>query len=151
MPLHDIGKLNLPTEILQKKAGYTESEFNTMRRHTILGLHAIEQAEKVCGIDGQYLHFAKEIALSHHERWDGSGYPKGLAERDICLEARILAVADCYDAMTQGRPYRKEMSQTEAVAELKYQAGRQYDPMIVRIFVEKVLGEPWDSAQTGTA
>ena len=151
VPLHDIGKLYLPTEILQKKAGYTESEFNTMRRHTILGLHAIEQAEKVCGIDGQYLHFAKEIALSHHERWDGSGYPKGLAERDICLEARILAVADCYDAMTQGRPYRKEMSQTEAVAELKYQAGRQYDPMIVRIFVEKVLGEPWDSAQTGTA
>jgi len=114
-----------------------------MKRHSEIGF-------RILGAVTDFSHLARAV-LEHHERWDGSGYPKGLAERDICLEARILAVADCYDAMTQGRPYRKEMSQAEAVAELKCQAGKQYDPMVVRIFVEKVLGEPWDSEKPETA
>ncbi len=135
VPLHDIGKLYLPTEILQKKAGYTESEFNTMRRHTILGLHAIEQAEKVCGIDGQYLHFAKEIALSHHERWDGSGYPNGLKEKDIPLSARLMAVADVYDAIISKKTYSDSLSHEEAINIIKARKNNLFDPEIIDAFV----------------
>ena len=135
VPLHDIGKLYLPTEILQKKAGYTESEFNTMRRHTILGLHAIEQAEKVCGIDGQYLHFAKEIALSHHERWDGSGYPNGLKEKDIPLSARLMAVADVYDAIISKKTYSDSLSHEEAINIIYAGKNNLFDPEIIDAFV----------------
>ena len=149
-PLHDVGKVGIADSILLKPGKLNEEEFLVMKSHTTIGAATLESVHQ------QYPHNAFvemgiDIARHHHERWDGSGYPKGLAERDICLEARILAVADCYDAMTQGRPYRKEMSQAEAVAELKCQAGKQYDPMVVRIFVEKVLGEPWDSEKPETA
>lgn len=141
--LHDIGKIGIDEKVLNKEGKLTEEEWREMKRHSEIGF-------RILGAVTDFSHLARAV-LEHHERWDGSGYPKGLAERDICLEARILAVADCYDAMTQGRPYRKEMSQAEAVAELKCQAGKQYDPMVVRIFVEKVLGEPWDSEKPETA
>jgi HD-GYP domain-containing protein (c-di-GMP phosphodiesterase class II) len=82
-----------------------------------------------------------EYILCHHERWDGKGYPQGLKGEEIPLLSRILAVADAYDAMTQDRPYRKAMSKEEAAAEIKKNAGSQFDPEIVRVFIERVLKE----------
>ena len=137
--LHDIGKIGIDEKVLNKEGELTEEEWREMKRHSEIGF-------RILGAVTDFSHLARAV-LEHHERWDGSGYPKGLKEREICLEARILAVADAYDAMTQGRPYRKEMSPADAVAELERQAGRQYDPVIVRLFVEKVMAEPWDSTK----
>ena len=137
--MHDIGKIGIDEKVLNKEGELTEEEWREMKRHSEIGF-------RILGAVTDFSHLARAV-LEHHERWDGSGYPKGLKEREICLEARILAVADAYDAMTQGRPYRKEMSPADAVAELERQAGRQYDPVIVRLFVEKVMAEPWDSTK----
>ena len=141
--LHDIGKIGIDEKVLNKEGELTEEEWREMKRHSEIGF-------RILGAVTDFSHLARAV-LEHHERWDGSGYPKGLKEREICLEARILAVADAFDAMTQGRPYRKEMSPTDAVAEMERQAGRQFDPMVVRLFVEKVMAEPWDSTKPETA
>ena len=141
--LHDIGKIGIDEKVLNKEGELTAEEWREMKRHSEIGF-------RILGAVTDFSHLARAV-LEHHERWDGSGYPKGLKEREICLEARILAVADAYDAMTQGRPYRKEMSPTDAVAELERQAGRQFDPMVVRLFVEKNVADPWDSAKTESA
>lgn len=87
------------------------------------------------------LHHWLQIILAHHERWDGTGYPKGLKGEEIPLKARILTVADAYDAMTSERPYRKAMSKDAAVEEIRRNAGTQFDPMIAELFIEKVLGQ----------
>ena len=141
--LHDIGKIGIDEKVLNKEGELTDEEWREMKRHSEIGF-------RILGAVTDFSHLARAV-LEHHERWDGSGYPKGLKEREICLEARILAVADAYDAMTQGRPYRKVMSQTEAVAELERQAGRQFDPMVVRLFAEKGVAALWDSAQNGNS
>ena len=95
------------------------------------------------GTSSEYYDIA-DYVLAHHERWDGSGYPRGLKGEAIPWKARIIAIADAYDVMTTGRPYRKALNEAAAVAEIKANAGTQFDPAIARVFVEKVLGLTWE-------
>src|SRR5574343_1358088 len=105
-PLHDIGKVGIPDHILLKPGKFTSEEFEVMKAHTTLGRDAIETAEKRLGIRVDFLTYAKEIAYSHQEKWDGSGYPLGLKGDDIPISARIMAVADVYDVLISRRPYK---------------------------------------------
>ena len=134
--LHDIGKIGISEKISNKEGSLNEDEWREMKRHSEIGYRILS------GVP-DFSHLAKFI-LEHHERWDGKGYPKKLSGREICLEARILAVADAYDAMTDDRTYRKRVSPAEATAEIRRQAGSQFDPTVVRIFIEKVLGQAWN-------
>lgn len=126
--LHDIGKIGIPEAILHKPGPLTDEEWTIMRRHPEIGCQILEQ------IGGVFHHLAR-IVVAHHERWDGRGYPAGLAEDDIPMTARILAVVDSYDAMTSRRPYREPMSVAEAKVELQRCAGSQYDPTVVAAFL----------------
>lgn len=141
--LHDIGKIGIDENALNKEGALTNDEWREMKRHPEIGF-------RILGAVTDFSHLARAV-LEHHERWDGGGYPKGLKERDICLEARILTVADAFDAMTGGRPYRQVMTPTAAAAELIQHAGSQFDPVIAKIFVEKVLGEVWNRCETEPA
>lgn len=140
-PLHDIGKLHLPPDILKKTGQLTADDFNTMKQHTILGCNAIDQAEKICGVDGRFLRFAKEIALSHHERWDGSGYPQGLKENEIPLSARLMALADVYDALISHKTDKIAVSHAEAIDIIYAGKNNLFDPDIVDSFmkIEKTI------------
>lgn len=129
--LHDIGKVAIKESILTKPGPLTEEEWQEMKKHPEIG-YRIAQATPELNRIAEYI-------LSHHERWDGKGYPRGLKGEEIPLLSRILAVVDAYDAMTTDRLYRKALKKEEAVEELLRQAGIQFDPHIVRIFVEKVL------------
>jgi putative two-component system response regulator len=106
-PLHDIGKVGVPDRILLKPGELTPAEFEIMKRHTTLGRDAISKAETLFGVSSSFLRFAKEIAYSHQEKWDGSGYPQGLAGERIPLAARLMAVADTYDGLISQRVYKK--------------------------------------------
>ncbi|HWQ79829.1 MAG TPA: PAS domain S-box protein [Anaerovoracaceae bacterium] len=128
--LHDIGKVGISRSILQKPAQLVSNEWEEMKRHPEIG-YRIAQATPELTI-------AADFILSHHERWDGSGYPRGLKAEDIPLVCRILAVADAYDAMTNDRVYRNAMSKNEAILELKKNAGTQFDPAIVDLFIETI-------------
>ncbi|MDD3484389.1 two-component system response regulator, partial [Azovibrio restrictus] len=108
-PLHDIGKVGIPDRILLKPGRFTPDEFEIMKTHTTLGRDAIAHAEKQLGMEVDFLACAKEIALSHQEKWDGSGYPQGLAGEDIPLSARLMALADVYDALISRRVYKPAM------------------------------------------
>ena len=123
-PLHDVGKIGIPDAILLKPAKLTDAEFTVMRTHTTIG------ARILSGGRTELIRTAEHIALSHHERWDGGGYPHGIAGEDIPIEARIVAVADFFDALTHDRPYRKAWSAGEALAEVERQRGRQFDPRV---------------------
>ena len=133
-PLHDIGKVGIPDHILLKPGKLTAAEFDTMKRHTTLGRDAIRQAEEELGKTMPFLHHAKEIAFCHHERWDGSGYPQGLAGEDIPIEARVVTVADVFDALTSVRPYKKAWAPEDAMAHIAAQAGQHFDPELVHLF-----------------
>lgn len=122
--LHDIGKIAIPKEILHKPAALTSSEFEVMKAHTIEGQYMLDRVGGLLGRVG-------EIVRSCHERWDGHGYPDGLRGRDIPLESRIVFVADAYNAMTTDRPYRRAMSNEDAIEELIEGAGTQFDPQVV--------------------
>jgi ribonuclease P protein subunit RPR2 len=124
--LHDIGKLAISDSILHKEGPLSEAERARMVEHPVIG------AEIVCGID--FLEGAVEIVRHHHERWDGNGYPDGLAGEEIPLAARIFAVADVFDALTTNRPYRRASSRTEAREMITAEAGRQFDPQVVEAF-----------------
>lgn len=126
--LHDIGKVSIPPHILQKPGPLTPEEWTEMKRHPEIG-YRIAQATPELSI-------VSELILSHHERWDGKGYPRGLAGPDIPLACRILAVSDSFDAMTNERVYRKAMTTQQAIDELSKNAGSQFDPTIVRLFLE---------------
>ncbi|MEW6045648.1 MAG: HD-GYP domain-containing protein [Bacillota bacterium] len=126
--LHDIGKVGVPDQILGKKGPLTESEWELMRQHPTIGAKVLERID--------FLKDAAEIVEQHHERYDGTGYPKGLAGEAIRLEARILAVVDAYDAMVTTRPYRKAMTRAEAVEELRRCAGNQFDPAVVQALID---------------
>ena len=127
-PLHDLGKIGIPDEILLKPGKLTDEEFEVMKTHTTIG------AEILAGSRSPVLRLAERIALSHHERWDGSGYPGGLSGDDIPLEGRIVAIADVFDALTHARPYKEAWPLADAVAEIEDQAGRQFDPEVAAAF-----------------
>ena len=135
-PLHDIGKVGIPDSILLKPSSLTPEEFEIMKTHTILGRMAIENAEKSLGYQVDFLRVAKEIALSHHERWDGTGYPAQLAAEEIPLSARLMAVADVYDSLISQRVYKNAMLHEEARSIVIDQRETQFDPLIIDAFID---------------
>ena len=139
-PLHDIGKVGIPDRILLKPGRFTPEEFAIMQTHTTLGRDAIATAERQLGVEVDFLRVAKEIAYSHQEKWDGSGYPQGLAGEAIPLSARLMALADVYDALISRRIYKQAMSQEDAVAIIEEGRGRHFDPDVVEAF-RAVAGE----------
>ncbi|MGH2853304.1 MAG: HD-GYP domain-containing protein [Solirubrobacteraceae bacterium] len=128
-PLHDIGKIGIPDAILLKPGKLTAEEFEQIKTHTTIG------AEILSGSRSLLLGMAERIALTHHERWDGAGYPRGLGGEEIPLGGRIVAVADVFDALTHARPYKDAWAVKEAVAEIFHQSGRHFDPIVVRAFL----------------
>ena len=135
-PLHDIGKIGIPDKILLKPGKFTPEEFEIMKRHTTLGKEAIEHAEKQLGMEVNFLKIAKEIAYSHQEKYDGSGYPQGLIGDDIPISARLMAVADVYDALISQRVYKDGMSHDKAASIIFEGSGSHFDPDIVNAFIE---------------
>jgi len=134
-PLHDIGKVGIPDGILRKPGPLTPEETLEMRRHCAIGGDTLRSVlEKYSG--PSFLSMAMEIAYHHHEKWDGSGYPRELAGEDIPLAARVVALADAYDAITSERPYKKALSHEEAVARIKIDRGLHFDPVVVDTFLE---------------
>jgi putative two-component system response regulator len=134
-PLHDIGKVGVPDRVLQKRGSLDEDERRQMDRHVIYGRDAIISAEKEIGATS-FTAVAKEIAYGHHEKWDGSGYPLGLVREEIPLSARMMAVADVYDALVSRRYYKSPMSHVEAKAQIMEERGAHFDPELVDAFVE---------------
>jgi len=133
-PLHDVGKVGIPDNILLKPGPLTPEEFEIIKTHTTLGRDAIEQAERQLGVPVEFLRLAKEIAYSHQEKWDGTGYPQGLAGEEIPLAARLMAVADVYDALISRRVYKPPMPHDEAVAIILKGSGTHFDPAVVEAF-----------------
>jgi putative two-component system response regulator len=134
-PLHDIGKVGIPDRILLKPGRFTPEEFEIMKTHTTLGRDSIERAEHELGVDVEFLRLAKEIAYSHQEKWDGSGYPQGLAGDAIPISARLMAVADVYDALVSRRVYKDAMPHDRAVAIIQEGKGSHFDPDMVDAFL----------------
>lgn len=132
--LHDVGKIGIPEPILLKPGDLTEEERALVQRHPLMGWTMLRGIE--------FLSHATDVVLSHHERFDGTGYPKKLSGTDIPLHARIFAVMDALDAMTSERPYRRALAFPEACRELETGTGRQFDPEILRIF-ERASGSTW--------
>jgi putative two-component system response regulator len=134
-PLHDIGKVGIPDRILLKPGRFEPAEFEIMKTHTTLGRDAIEHAEKSLGTPVAFLSMAKEIAYAHQEKWDGSGYPSGIGGDDIPVSARLMAVADVYDALISRRVYKDGMPHDKAVGIIREGAGSHFDPDIVEAFL----------------
>lgn len=127
-PLHDVGKVGVPDRILLKPSRLTAAEFELMKSHTLIG------AEILAGSSWPVLQLAEEIAISHHERWDGTGYPDGKAEDEIPMSGRIVIVADNFDALTHSRPYAEAWDAEKAAAEIRRQSGQHFDPDVVEAF-----------------
>ncbi|NRR32411.1 two-component system response regulator [Oxalobacteraceae bacterium] len=134
-PLHDIGKVGIPDRILLKPGRFEPHEMEIMKTHTTLGRDAIVSAERELGIEVDFLRYAKEIAYGHQEKWDGSGYPLGLSGDDIPVSARLMAVADVYDALISRRVYKEGMSHEAAVAIIVAGRGQHFDPDMVDAFL----------------
>ncbi|MDF2722368.1 MAG: response regulator [Paenibacillus sp.] len=129
-PLHDIGKIGIPDDILLKPGRFEPYEYERMKTHTLIGANILE---------GSYftiLKLASVIACSHHEKWDGTGYPHGLKGEEIPLEARIVALADFYDALTHERPYKQAWTPHETLLEIQNQRGKHFDPQVVDAFIQ---------------
>lgn len=135
-PLHDIGKVGISDTILLKPDRLTEEECEIMKTHCALGRDSIIAAEQSLGLDMTFLSFAKEMAYSHHERWDGTGYPLELSGDDIPISGRLMAVADVYDSLISRRVYKRAMSHEEAVKIIVDGKNSLFDPEIVEVFVE---------------
>lgn len=135
-PLHDIGKVGIPDGILLKPGKLTAEEFEVMKTHTTLGKAAIEAAEARLGKNVPFLVCAKEIAYSHQEKWDGSGYPEGLSGDAIPISARLMAIADVYDALISRRVYKPAFSHEQAMEIIEEGRGGHFDPDIVDAFVQ---------------
>ncbi|MGW8392966.1 response regulator [Pseudoduganella sp. HUAS MS19] len=134
-PLHDIGKVGIPDRILLKPGRFEPHEFEIMKTHTTLGRAAIEHAERSLGTPMAFLSVAKEIAYSHQEKWDGSGYPEGLAGEAIPVSARLMAVADVYDALISRRVYKDGMPHEKAVQIIIEGKGKHFDPDMIDAFI----------------
>ncbi|MBW2184915.1 MAG: two-component system response regulator [Deltaproteobacteria bacterium] len=136
-PLHDIGKVGVPDAILHKLGKLTTEEFEIMKNHPKLGRDALCAADQKFGVDSStsFLRIAKEVAYSHHEKWDGSGYPDGLVGEDIPLAGRLMALADVYDALTTKRVYKPAFSHEKAMAIITPDRGSHFDPDIVDAFI----------------
>ena len=134
-PLHDIGKVGIPDHILLKPGKLTPDEFEVMKTHTTLGYEAIMKAEAALGHPFTFLRFGKEIALSHQEKWDGSGYPMGLVGEAMPASARLMALADVYDALISRRVYKPAMSHAEARVIILAGRGSHFDPDVVDAFL----------------
>jgi putative two-component system response regulator len=134
-PLHDIGKVGIPDRILLKPGRFEPHEFEIMKTHCKLGRDAIQHAEDQLGLEVEFLKFAKEIAYGHQEKWDGSGYPEGLAGDTIPISARLMAVADVYDALISRRVYKEGMPHAKAVGIIAEGRGTHFDPDIEDAFM----------------
>jgi len=126
--MHDIGKIGIPDKVLLKPGKLDEEEWQLMHRHPEIGAAIIGEH------DSDLLQISREIALAHHEKWDGSGYPYGLKGEEIVLSARIAAIADVFDALTTERPYKKAWSVADAVKLIDDNAGSHFDPGLVPLF-----------------
>ncbi len=134
-PMHDIGKIIIPDSILKKPGKLTPEEFEEMKKHAAFGGNVVR--EVLNGVtDEEYVSFAADIATYHHERWDGTGYPKGLKENEIPLNARIMAIADVFDALVSERCYKKAMAPSEAIKIIKEESGSHFDPKLVEVFLK---------------
>jgi HD-GYP domain-containing protein (c-di-GMP phosphodiesterase class II) len=138
--IHDLGKIGVPDEILNKPGSLTRKEFERMKTHVNIGFNIASRAKELVSVAPFILH--------HHEHWNGSGYPDGLKEEEIPLECRILGIIDAFDAMTNDRPYHKGVSVEEAIKEIRKYAGKQFDPYLADKFIEIVTKE--SKAETGS-
>ncbi len=135
-PLHDIGKVGIPDRVLLKPGRLDADEWSIMKTHAQLGAEALEQAERDVAHPVEFLQIAKQIARSHHERWDGHGYPDGLVGDAIPLSARLMALADVYDALISQRVYKPPFPHEQAFAMILAERGRHFDPDVVDAFVD---------------
>lgn len=137
-PLHDVGKVAIPDAILLKRGKLTDEEWIVMKKHPTYGRNALLQAERELGDSAGFLRYAREIAYGHHEKWDGSGYPQGLCGVAIPLSARIMAVADVYDALISRRVYKPGMAHSQAVQIILQGRGTHFDPEIIDLLVDVI-------------
>jgi putative two-component system response regulator len=128
-PMHDIGKIGIPDRVLQKPGKLDDAEWEIMRQHTTIGAEILKDSKV------EFMRLAEEIALAHHEKWDGSGYPKKIKGTDIPLPARIVAMADVFDALTSERPYKKPMELGKALSIIMEGKGTHFDPDVVDSFI----------------
>jgi putative two-component system response regulator len=141
-PLHDVGKVKVRPQVLGKAGPLTQEELAEIRRHPADGARLVFPLRR--------FHDALPYVLFHHERWDGGGYPAGLSGRRIPVEARILSIADAFDAMISPRPYRASLTHEQALAEVEAEAGAQFDPVAAELFVE-AWADGWDTWQRAEA
>lgn len=131
-PMHDVGKIGIPDSILLKPGKLTEEEFAVMKRHPLIGAEIIGQS------NAPLLQLAHSVALYHHEKWDGSGYPYGLVGDAIPIEARLVAMADVFDALTSTRPYKKAWTVEAALEHIQQQSGKHFDPRVVELVMQEL-------------
>jgi len=136
VPMYDLGTVSIPDRILLKPGRLTPDELAIMMTHTTRGYEAIARAKAVLGLQSPLLAFANELTLSHHEKWNGKGYPKGLSETQIPLSARLVALADVYDALISNKIYRQGMSHDAAVGVIFSERGQHFDPDVVDAFMD---------------
>ena len=135
-PLHDIGKIKVPDRILNKPAKLDKDEYEIIKKHAKYGADIINRTMKTT--DQEYFEIAYNIALSHHERWDGTGYPNGIKCEEIPLEARIMALADVYDALVSERIYKKPFDKEASINIIKEGKGTQFDPRLTDLFIRAI-------------
>jgi len=133
--LHDVGKISIDDSILKKPGKLSYEEFEEMKKHAVFGEKVIEKIQTLTR-ESEFLKYAKVFAASHHEKWNGKGYPRGLNGNEIPLLGRIMAIADVYDALTSERPYKKAFTHEEAVRIITEGSGTQFDPVLVELFVQ---------------
>lgn len=136
-PLHDIGKIAVPDRLLLKPGKLTPEEFEEIKQHALYGRDALEKAEQALGnVKSSFLSIAKEIAYTHHERWDGTGYPEGLKGEEIPISGRLMALADVYDALVSPRVYKDAFPHQKAVDIIESERGKHFDPEVVAAFLD---------------